>query len=170
MSKTRKNKITKDTVPQGFSISLALVDMIPVVFFGLSAIRIGSLFSSTLFIIGAVVCLLSGVVKVLWKLIAAACQKNLWPLFVQMRICMPVGFFVMLLALLIDRARLDAAAALAGLVSFPACIFFGLGVLGMVLMTVFAFRLDSSDPRANWLEQIVNGLAQACIFVGLLLV
>lgn len=27
-----------------------------------------------------------------------------------------------------------------------------LGALGMVLMTVFAFRLDSSDPKANWLE------------------
>ena len=74
----------------------------------------------------------------------------------------------MLLALLIDRARLDATAALAGLVSFPACIFFGLGTLGMVLMTVFAFRLDSSAPKANQLEQLVNGLAQAVIFVGLL--
>lgn len=31
-----------------------------------------------------------------------------------------------------------------------------LGALGMVLMTVFAFRLDSSDPKANWLEQAVN--------------
>ena len=41
-----------------------------------------------------------------------------------------------------------------------------LGALGMVLMTV----LDSSDPKANWLEQAVNGSAQACFFVGLLLI
>lgn len=41
---SRKNKITKDTVPEGFSVPLALTDMIPVVFFGLSAVRIGSLF------------------------------------------------------------------------------------------------------------------------------
>ena len=34
---SRKNKITKDTVPEGFSVPLALTDMIPVVFFGLSA-------------------------------------------------------------------------------------------------------------------------------------
>lgn len=36
---SRKNKITKDTVPEGFSVPLALTDMIPVVFFGLSAVR-----------------------------------------------------------------------------------------------------------------------------------
>jgi hypothetical protein len=41
---SRKNKITKDTVSEGFSVPLALTDMIPVVFFGLSAVRIGSLF------------------------------------------------------------------------------------------------------------------------------
>ena len=45
-----------------------------------------------------------------------------------------------------------------------------LGALGMVLMTAFAFRLDSSDPKANWLEQAVNGFAQACFVVGLLLI
>ena len=33
---SRKNKITKDTTPEGFSVPLALTDMIPVVFFGLS--------------------------------------------------------------------------------------------------------------------------------------
>lgn len=41
---SRKNKITKYTVPEGFSVPLALTDMIPVVFFGLSTVRIGSLF------------------------------------------------------------------------------------------------------------------------------
>ena len=41
---SRKNKITKDTMPEGFSVPLALTDMMTVVFFGLSAVRIGSLF------------------------------------------------------------------------------------------------------------------------------
>lgn len=36
---SRKNKITKDTVPERFSVPLALTDMIPAVFFGLSAER-----------------------------------------------------------------------------------------------------------------------------------
>ena len=165
-----KNKITKDTVPEGFSVPLALVDLLPVVFFGLSALRVGQLFSSALFTVGAAVCLISGVLKVLWKLTAALSRKNIWPMFVQMRVFMPVGFVLMLAALIVDRAHLNGAAVLAGLTGFPACLFFALGVLGMVLMTVFAFRLDSSDPKANWLEQGVNGLAQGCFFIGLLLV
>ena len=36
---SRKTKITKDTTPEGFSVPLALTDMIPVVFFGLSTVR-----------------------------------------------------------------------------------------------------------------------------------
>ncbi len=170
MGKKRNNKITKRTIPEGFSVSLALVDLIPVVCFGLSAVRIGSLFSSTLFMVGAGICLTSGVVKVLWKLVAAVSQKNIWSMFVQMRILMPVGFLVMLAALIVDRGNLSGKAIFAGLTGFPACIFFGLGILGMILMTIFALRLDSSDPRANWLEQGVNGIAQMCIFIGLLLV
>ena len=39
----------------------------------------------------------------------------------------------------------------------------------MILMLVFAFRMDSSDPKVNWMEQTVNGFAQLCFFIGLLL-
>ena len=155
---------------KGFSVPLALADMIPVLFFGLSAIRVGKLFSSALFVTGAAVCLLSGIVKVLWKLIVAVSRRSIWPMFVQMRILMPTGFLLMLAALVVGRADLNGSAILAGLLGFPACIFFGLGVLGMVLMAFFAIKLDSGDPKANWLEQAVNGAAQACFFVGLLLV
>lgn len=98
---------------KGFSVPLALTDMIPVLFFGLSAIRA---------------------------------------------------------ALFVGRADLNGRAILAGLLSFPACIIFGLGVLGMVLMVIFAIKLDCGNPKANWLEQAVNGAAQACFFIGLLLV
>lgn len=170
MARRSKNRITKDTVPEGFSVPFALVDLIPVVFFGLSAIRAGRLFESKLFMAGAAVCLVSGTVKVLWKLLAALFRKNFWPLFVQMRLFMPLGFLTMVLALALDRANLHVGAIWAGLTGFPACVFFALGALGMVLMTVFAFRLDSSDPKANWLEQAVNGFARACFFVGLLLI
>ena len=170
MGRKARNRMTKDTIPEGFSVPMALVDLIPVVFFGLSAVKAGSLFHSTPFMAGAVICLLSGVVKVGWKLIAAVSQRNIWPMFVQMRILMPVGFLAMLTALVVDRAGLNGKAMLTGLTGFPACIFFLMGAFGMVLMTVFAFRIDSSDPKVNWTEQIVNGLAQLCFFIGLLLV
>lgn len=170
MNKQKRNKITKETTPDGFSISLAIFDLMPVIFFGLSAIIIGRLFDSTLFIIGSIICLVSGVVKVLWKLIAAVTKKNIWLMFVQMRIFMPVGFLVLITALIVDRANLNGASILAGLISFPSCIFFGIGIIGMILMTVFAFRMDSSNPKVNWAEQIINATAQLCFFIGLLLV
>ena len=170
MERKARNRMTRDTVPEGFSVSMALVDLIPVVFFGLSTVKAGSLFHSGLFVAGAAVCLLSGSVKVGWKLIAAVSKRNIWPMFVQMRVLMPIGFLTMLAALIVDRAGLNGKAMLAGLTGFPACIFFLAGALGMILMTVFAFRMDSSDPKVNWTEQIVNGLAQLCFFIGLLLV
>lgn len=166
----KKNKITKDTVPEGFSIGLALMDFLPVVLFGLSAIRVGSLIHSGLFIAGALLCLVSGLLKVLWKIIAAAAKRNIWALFLQMRILMPVGFLLLLAALIQSRALLHGGAILAALFRFPACPFFAAGFLGMGLMLVFAFRLDSGNPRANWVEQTVNSLAQLCFFLGLLLV
>ena len=165
-----KNKITKNTVPEGFSVSLALVDMVPVVFFGLSAIRAGILFHSAVFIAGAVVCLVSGAVKVAWKLIAAARKMNVWLMFLQMRFLMPLGFLTMCAALIIGRDNLSASAIAVGLTGFPSCVFFIAGALGMILMCIFAFRLDSSDPRSNWIEQITNAIAQICIFAGLMLV
>ena len=105
----KNNKMTKDTVPEGGSVVMALVDLIPVVFFGLSAVRVGRLFQSALFVTGALICLLSGVVKVLWKLIAAVSRRNIWPMFVQMRIFMPVGFFLLLAALIAGSAELARA-------------------------------------------------------------
>ena len=170
MNRKARNRMTRETIPEGFSVPMALVDLIPVVFFGLSAVKAGSLFHSTLFMAGAAICLLSGVVKVGWKLIAAASQRNIWPMFVQMRILMPVGFLTMLIALVVDRAGLNGEAMLAGLTGFPACIFFLAGTLGMILMLVFAFRMDSSDPKVNWIEQAINSLTQICFFIGLLLV
>lgn len=170
LSKKIENKMTKDTVPEGFSVSLALMDMIPVIFFGLSAIRIGRLLKSKLFQLGAVICLGSGVVKVLWKIIAAVLQKNIWPMFVQMRILMPVGFLLLIVALIIGHKKLNGPAILKGFTSFPSCIFFAVAVIGMLLMAVFAYQLDSSDIRVNWLEQSVNATAQICFFIGVMMV
>ena len=162
--------MTKDTVPEGFSVSMALVDLLPVIFFGLSAMRAGQLLRSALFVAGAAVCLLSGAVKVGWKLIAAVSKRNIWLMFVQMRVLMPAGFLMMLTALAAARGRLNGEAVLAGLTGFPACLFFLAGALGMAMMVFFAFRMDSSDPKVNWMEQTVNSLAQLCFLIGLLLV
>ena len=53
-------------------------------------------------------------------------------------------------------------------VRFPSIVCFAAGVAGMVLMTACALRLDSSDVRANWVEQLINGVAQGAFFLGIL--
>ncbi len=168
--KSDKPKITKDTIPENFSLSMAIVDAIPVLFFGLSMIAISRLFGSTLFLISAIIIFLSGALKVFWKVIVALKKKNVWFLFIQMRIGMPIGFVLMIVSLIVDRAKVSLLGIGHALISFPSVIFFALGLIGMVLMGVFATKLDSSDPKSNWIEQITNGVAQIAIFIGILLI
>ena len=164
-----KPKITKDTVPEDFTLSLALVDALPVLFFGGSMILTALLFKSRLFLTGALLCFWAGAAKVLWKIVVVKKKKNIWWLFLQMRIVMPIGFALMLLSVILNRKAIRFAAVLTAVTSFPSVIFFSLGILGMVLMGVFASRLDSSDLRSNWIEQLTNTAAQAAIFAGILL-
>lgn len=165
-----KPRMTKDIVPDDFTLSLALVDALPVLLFGVNCIIIGSLFSSPLFILGAALCVLGGAGKVLWKIIVVIKKRNVWFLFVQMRILMPIGFLMMVAALIARHSELSLAAIWAGLTSMPAGIFFALGVLGMILMSLFAVKLNNSDLKANWIEQLTNGASQLAFLIGLLLI
>ena len=166
---SHKSKMTKDTIPEDFTLSLALVDALPVLFFGGSMILIGLLFGSVLFMIGAVLCFWAGAAKVLWKIIVVKKKRNVWWMFLQMRIVMPIGFAVMLLAVILNRNAIDLHAVLAAVLSLPSVIFFAIGLIGMVLMGVFGIKLDSSDVRSNWIEQLTNAIAQASVFTGILI-
>ena len=165
---SNKPKMTKDTIPENFTLPLALVDALPVLFFGGSMILIGLLFGNPLFLIGAALCFWAGAAKVLWKIIVVTQKKNIWWMFLQMRIVMPLGFLLMLLAVILNRKAIDLHAVFAAVVSFPSVIFFAAGLIGMALMGIFAVKLDSADVRSNWIEQLTNGIAQAAIFTGIL--
>lgn len=164
-----RNKVTKDSVPEGFTLPLCFVDAVPVIFFGLDCILLGRKADSVLFIIGALLCLFAGACKVLWKFIVVLKQKNIWNLFIQMRICMPIGFVMMLVSAVMKRELIASGALVRGFCSYPSVIFFVLGILGMTLMMVFAFKLDNADLKANWIEQLTNGIAQIMFFIGLIL-
>ena len=170
MSKKEKQKMTRDVVPENFTLSMALVDAIPVIFFGLSMIAISRLFDSTLFLIAAILIFASGAGKVFWKIIVALKKKNIWFFFIQMRILMPLGFVLLIASLFVDSAKISLPGIISGITGFPAVIFFVIGILGMVMMGVFAKKLDSSDAKSNWIEQLTNGIAQAAIFIGILLI
>lgn len=52
-----KVKMTKNVVPKDFTLTLALIDAIPVLFFAAGMVRISLLYSSKLFLAGALLCL-----------------------------------------------------------------------------------------------------------------
>lgn len=162
-----RQKMTRDTIPEGFTLTLAAVDAIPVLLFGGSMILAGFLLKSILFLLGAGLCLFAGCAKLIWKVIVVLRQRNVWWLFLQMRILMPIGLVLMVAGAVTAGAALRSFLASAG--RFPSAAFFAGGFVGMGLMAVFGFTLDSSDARSNWVEQITNAAAQLCFFVGLLL-
>lgn len=166
----KNNKMTKDTVPEGFSVVMALVDLIPVVFFGLSAVRVGAAVSEcALCHRGAHLPALrrrEGALEVDRRRVP---QEHLAHVrsdadFHAGRLSSAAGGA--------DRGPREAAQRgdsgrdlrLSGVCVLRA------GRAGDGLHVRLCAAARSSDPRANWLEQGVNALAQICIYIGLLLV
>lgn len=165
--KNNRNVITKDMVPEGFTVSLALVDAIPVLLFAIAFIVLGMKAGfSVLIMLGGLLAFLGGAIKVLWKIIVATRQKNIWWMFVQMRYTMLLGFLLIIVGCILSRKELAAAFAGIGPASI---VFFALWFVGMCLMGVFAAKLDNADPKSNWIEQGTNGIAHLCLLIGLIL-
>ena len=162
-------KVTKDTVPTDFSLSLALFDGLPVLFFAGSMIVISFLFSSKLFLVGSLLCLFAGLSKVIWKIIVVLKKKNIWFLFIQMRITMPIGLLLMVISVITNKNNINYGLIKNSILSLPSLIFFIIGVVGMIMMLVFGFVLDGSKKKNNWIEQTTNAVAQLSFFIGLLL-
>lgn len=165
-----KQKMTKDVVPEGFSLSLAAVDALPVLLFCASIVALGMIFNKPLFLTGSLLCFWAGTAKVLWKIIVVIKKRNVWWLFLQMRTAMPMGLFMIVLSLIINNNEINMTELLSAVLSFPSVVFFSVGLLGMILMGIFAVKLDSSKVKSNWIEQITNAAAQASFFIGIILV
>lgn len=156
--------------PEDFTLSLALVDAVPVLLFSISCLTLYRFFHSVLFLAGAVCCALAGCGKVLWKLLLVTAQRNVPLLNRQMRVLMPTGFLVILVSLIVDRRLVSVSGMAQAVTCFPSCMLFLLFFVGMVMMGVFAKTLDSADLRSNWIEQLTNAAAQLCLLLGILLV
>ena len=159
----------ENTKYEGFTLTLALVDALPVLLFGGSSIVLGILFKSPLFITGACLVFLGGFLKVMWKVILALKKKDVRFFNKQMKYTMLAGFLLIVISVLCNLGRISLSAIGAALIRMPACIFFALWVCGMVAMGVLGKKLDSKVARNNWIEQCVNGFAQLCLFLALLI-
>ena len=150
---------------ENFTIKLALVDAIPVIFFLLNTLCIQTIFKSYLFCLGAFICVLSGCCKVLWEILIALKKKNKMILSKQMRSLMPLGFFMILLSFYIDRKLIDFNMILS-IVRVPyVCGFF---IFGLIIMMILAKKMDQSHAKNNWIEQICNRLVQLSILIGVM--
>ncbi len=154
---------------EGFTLALALVDAIPVLFFGISMILVAGSFGHPLFIAGAVLSTLAGCCKVAWKLILGISGKDLRWLnkpFVPMQ---AAGFLLMIVSFFLGFGSIDWNAVLAAVIGLPSILFF-LGWLGlMVFMGWYRKnRFRNDDAGANWTAQLVNCAGQACLLLGIL--
>ena len=154
---------------EGFTLSLALVDAIPVLSFGISMVIIASRFDSPLFTVGAALSVIAGCCKVAWKLILGVWKKDLRWLnkpFVPMQ---ATGFLLMLVSFVVGFGRIHWGGVLAALTGFPSLLFF-IGWIG--LMGFMGWyrknKFKHEDAASNWTAQIVNAVGQTCLLLGIL--
>lgn len=48
-------------------------------------------------------------------------------------------------------------------------IFFVIEIMGMVMIVIFAFTLDSGKAKSNRIEQITNAKVQCSLMIGIIL-
>lgn len=154
--------------PQDFTPALALVDALPVLFFGAAMVLAARALSSILFGIGAAVITLAGCGKVLWKLLLAVWKRNVawlnrW--FIPCQIC---GFLLVVAALVLTVGRFDWPRLAGRLIQFPAGVFFLVWIIGMGVMGWYRKNRFDNSLKANWTAQIINTAAQGALLLGIL--
>ena len=80
MDKNRKKDISNSqvssAVPEGFSLAMAIVDCMPVLFFSISSAILAMRFDSILFRIGVTLVIIAGALKAGWKFVIALVHKD----------------------------------------------------------------------------------------------
>lgn len=163
----QKKNITNSLEYQDFTLFLAIFDALPVIFFCLGMLLIATQFSNSFFLIGAILCTCAGCGKVLWKILIICTKKDIWILNRQLRVLMPAGFLLVIIGLILGRNQINFAVLFNKIISFPTCMFFGITLLGMICMSIFAVKLDGTNAKSNWIEQITNAVAQGCFLLGI---
>lgn len=161
--------MNKDIVPENFTLGLALFDAVPVILFGVATFILWQNIGGLFLFLGALVCFVSGMLKVLWKIIVVLHSKNVWPLFLQMRIGMPIGFVFLIIGFIVAGFKGNLSTFGTGLLHPLPLIFLIITIAGMTGMIICGSKLDSSDVKANWIEQICNTIAQASFLLVVLL-
>ncbi|MBQ2479308.1 MAG: hypothetical protein II510_07560 [Erysipelotrichales bacterium] len=165
-----KSTLTKDTVPAEYTVGLALFDAVPVILFLAACVLLWKMTGSVLVLAGGIVSFVSGMGKVLWKILVAVQKKNVWPLFVQMRFWMPAGLTLVLAGFLITCFTKDLSSFWEKALTALPILFFVLSLSGMTGMILCGAKLDPVKARSNWIEQGCNTIAQGAFFAAMALI
>ena len=71
-----RDAVRSDSIPEGFTLSMALMDCLPVAFFCVGAGVLATRFDSTLFHVGVALVVLAGSLKVCWKLVLSLARRD----------------------------------------------------------------------------------------------
>lgn len=149
------------------TVKMAVVDALPVLFFAVSMSILAVMLKSPLFGLGAFLSFLAGTGKVLWKLFLAVKKTAYDFLKKPFPILMSLGFILMIVAVVLSGRRINWNAVHLHLFSLPGFIHYGFGLCFFIVMIVLGFTLDMDMEKSNWIEQIVNCLAQGFILLGI---
>lgn len=152
-----------------FTLSLACFDALPVVLFSASVIIFAINFNNPLFTTGAVICIISGSLQVLWKILVAGKGRDIQILNKQMFYTMTAGILLAAIGIKNGTDNFEAGTFWAKVTSLPCSVFFSVAFVGMALMSIFARTLDSTKAKSNWIEQITNTIAQGALLIGIIL-
>ena len=164
-----KDTITENTVPQDYTMPLALFDAVPVILFAGACFLLWQMSQSIFILLGGVICFVSGMIKVLWKILVVLQKKNVWWMFVQMRKCMPAGMTLILIGILALCLDKDKSAVIASFLHPLPLLLLVVSLAAMACMIVFSSKLDPAKARSNWIEEICNTIAQGAFLLAVLL-
>ena len=154
---------------EGFTLTLALVDAIPVLSFGISMLIIASRFNSPTFIIGAALSTLAGCCKVAWKLILGIRKKDIHWLnkpFLPMQI---TGFGFIAGSLIANLRNINWSGVFRAVTGIPSILFFVIWIVCMFGMSWYRkHKFQRNDAHSNWTAQIINAIGQTCLLLGIL--
>ena len=152
---------------EGFTVALALLDYVPVAAFGAAVVLAGAAMGSPLFMIGAALSFLAGMMKATWKLILGAWKKDVAFMnkaFLPMQI---TGWLIMLPAAVIKLIKVGPGRAFAVIGGMPQLIFFLLWIAAMCLMVWYKKnRFERTNARTNWVAEIINSVGQICFLLA----
>lgn len=150
--------MSKTSVKTRYSLSLAILDFLPVMLFGASWIRILQRGGGVLAAIGMALIFFGGLSKAVWKMKAVRTGEEDRMLQKLFHVFLPAGGTLALIAAI----RWCRSAPWRMIASRSIWTLLAGFLLGMILMVIWGRTLDDSR-RSTWIKELTNLIAQGSL-------